>query len=117
MHQLNMRTPIPLAARREIWAWRYAQRAFENCRHCCDHIVRGKMDDSHPLYYSLALAAYVKYARPFKQSQGLQKLPERIVPKEARGIHDQIIEARDKLYAHVDADGFKPWNGKLDVED
>jgi len=111
-----MRTPIPLQARRELWAWRYAQRAFEHCRHCCEHIIREKMDDTHPLYYSLTLAAYVNYARPFKRSNGLKRLPELIVPNAMKGAHDEILAARDKIYAHIDADGFNPWAGKVDVE-
>lgn len=105
-----MRTPIPISVRRELWAWRYAQRSFEHCRHCCDYVLREKMDDSHPLYYSMTLAAHVNYARPFKLSHGLKKLPKLILPVEKKSMHDQIIAARDKLYAHVDANESVTWD-------
>ena len=58
----------------------------------------------------MTLAAHVNYARPFKHSRGLKKLPELILPAGKKTIHDQIIAARDKLYAHVDSDGNVSWD-------
>ena len=58
----------------------------------------------------MTLAAHVNYARPFKHSRGLKKLPELILPVGEKSIHNQIIAARDKLYAHVDTDESVTWD-------
>lgn len=111
-----MAASIPLAARRELWAWRYAQRSFEHCWHCCDFVLKERMDSDHPLYYSLTLAVHVNYSRPFKNSHGLAKLPELILPANKRELHKQIVAARDKLYTHVDADGDVTWDSEPAVD-
>jgi hypothetical protein len=49
--------------------------------------------------------ALVAYARPYKESQGSlrrYKLGTKFIPLEHRGLHQRILDARDKIQAHSD---------------
>jgi hypothetical protein len=46
----------------------------------------------------------VSYARPFTRSKGYEPLSEDIVPPEDLEFHRDLIDRRNKLHAHTDAD-------------
>jgi hypothetical protein len=96
---------VPLDVRRELWAWYYGMRAFMHCQACCEHILKEKLDDEHPLYYPLNVGATINYGRPFRKSYGMPTLSEEIVPPKYRLVHERVISLRDKLHAHTDVVG------------
>src|ERR1035441_4817993 len=95
---------VPIEARRELWAWYYGMWAFEHCRPSCQHILKERLDENHPLYYPMNVAATINYARPFRRSNGLPARPEDIVPSKYRAVHERVMLLRDKLHAHTDTD-------------
>lgn len=107
---------ITLQERRELWAWHYAHRSFTNCAAACDHIVKNGFTDTHPVYYPLTSAVFIAYARPFRKSYGLGSRPDEIVPPDKRAIHELLLQARDKVYAHVDAHDILHWDGTPSVD-
>jgi hypothetical protein len=48
----------------------------------------------------------VLYGKPFKKSNVVGKLPRDIVPAEFQELHKIIMDHRDQLYAHTDAESF-----------
>src|SRR4051794_30035659 len=49
--------------------------------------------------------ALVAYARPYKESRGSlrrYRLSTKFIPSEHRGLHQRILDARDKIHAHSD---------------
>jgi hypothetical protein len=108
---------ISLDARKNLWAWCYGEHAFQHCKACCDYIVKEGMTREHPIYYSLNVAAHINYGKPFRRSRGIECLSAEIIPPAYRNIHEQILEWRDKMYAHTDAtDNICPTHGRrLDV--
>jgi hypothetical protein len=95
---------VPLDVRRELWAWYYGMRAFMHCQACCEHILKEKLDDPHPLFYPLSVGATINYGRPFRKSYGMPTLGEEIVPARYSVVHEMVMLIRDRLHAHTDAD-------------
>ena len=53
--------------------------------------------------YSLHVAFYILYGRPFKQRPSL-RIDKEIVPEAFMNLHEGIIVLRDKMFAHSDED-------------
>jgi hypothetical protein len=107
---------IPLDVRQRLWAWYYGMRAFQHSKACCDHILKEAMTSDHPLYYSLNVAAHISYGKPFRHSRGIQGLDDAIIPARYRRVHQQILDFRDKHYAHTDVEGNPHPTGDLSVD-
>jgi len=95
---------IPLEDRKTIWRLKYASFSFKRCSQCCDYILQKQIKLGHPLNAPLTTAAQVYYARPFLKNYGMDKLNEtQFVPANKLAIHQKILDARNKVAAHVDA--------------
>lgn len=65
-------------------------------------LERGMTAES-PEYYPFIVGLVCLYGRPFKSSKPAGKLDEKIVAKEHKALHDELISIRDKTFAHSDA--------------
>ena len=65
-------------------------------------LERGLTPDS-PEYYALIVGLVCLYGRPFKDSKPAGKLDEKIVPKDHKILHEELIKIRDKAFAHSDS--------------
>jgi hypothetical protein len=87
-----------------LWRAASAWNSFRYVSHACDYILNEKIQPEAPIYYPLATAICVLYARPFKPSKGIESLPAaQFVPKKFYQLHEQLILVRDQTAAHVDA--------------
>ena len=89
-----------------LWKFFYAHECFKQVENACSFILQNKMDENHPVYYALITSIYVLYGRPFKRSNVVGKLPSDIVPPECQELHKLLLDHRDQLYAHTDAESF-----------
>lgn len=96
----------PYQDRIEFWKFQNAAITFSETRQLCDLILKDKIVSGHPLHASLMTALHILYGRPFKQRAEV-RLPEEIVPPEFTETHSALLNMRDKIYAHTDADGPK----------
>lgn len=94
-----------LEQRVNLWQMLHALDCFQHVGRVCSFIQDNAITNGHPLYHSLLTSLYVLYGRPFKKSHGVGRLPDDIVPKELRHIHDDLILHRDKIFAHTDVNG------------
>jgi hypothetical protein len=90
-----------------LWKFFYAQECFRKAKITAAHILESGLDSHHEIYYPLLVAVYVLYGKPFKFSRPVGKISEEIVPENFRELHKQLIQHRDQLYAHTDANGFE----------
>ncbi len=107
---------MPLEDRRDLWRWKYAYRSFANCSKCCEYVMKNKLTADSPIYYGLSSAVFIAYARPFSRSYGLEKLPDSLVPSQFKAMHELMINARHKVYAHTDADKILVWGGEPTIQ-
>ncbi len=74
--------------------------------------IKPELNKNNKLLGAAFSFALIKYARPFKKSNGVtnkkHNLPESFVPKEYKELHSKIIKSRDKILAHKDLDIFEP---------
>ncbi len=96
---------LSLEERVNLWQMLHALDCFQHVDRVCSFIQENAITNGHPLYHSLLTSLYVLYGRPFKKSHGVGRLPDDIVPKELRHIHDDLILHRDKIFAHTDVNG------------
>lgn len=89
-----------------LWKFFYAHECFKQVENACLFILQNKIDENHPVYYSLITAVYVLYGKPFKRSNVVGKLPSDIVPAQSKELHKLLLDHRDQLYAHTDAESF-----------
>jgi hypothetical protein len=90
---------------RTLWKMFYACEAFRRAREACEFILTQNLDADHPAYYPLVTSIYVLYARPFNYCRGgIGKLTNDIVPDQHKNIHKFILNLRDQIFAHTDAD-------------
>jgi len=102
---INDRGQMPLEERVNLWQMLHAFDCFQHVGRVCSFIQENAIANGHPLYHSLLTSLYVLYGRTFKKSYGVGCLPDDIVPKELRHIHDDLILHRDKIFAHTDVNG------------
>lgn len=88
-----------------LWKAGHAWSSFLNVMDVCDYILTEHIEPEAKIYYPLVTAISVLYARPFKQSRGIESLTVQFVPKKFLRLHRQLILVRDQTSAHVDAKG------------
>jgi hypothetical protein len=96
----------PYKDRIEFWKLQHASITFNEVKQLCEFILKEGIDSGHPLHVPLMAALHTLYGRPFKQRKEL-RIAEDLVPKNYRDDHDVLINMRDKIHAHTDADGPK----------
>jgi hypothetical protein len=89
---------------KSLWKFFYARECFRQVESAVQRMLALKLDTYHEIYYPLLVSVYVLYGKPFKRANIVGKLSRDIVPKEHLELHDNLIEHRDQLYAHTDAD-------------
>jgi hypothetical protein len=93
---------------RLLWKMFYAKECFRHARAAAEHIRDNALEAGHPLFYPLITAVYVLYAKPFKKAfGGIGMLGNEMIPKEQLELHELLLEHRDQLYAHRDAQPFE----------
>jgi hypothetical protein len=85
-----------------LWKAGYAWSAFQSVVDACDYILTERIQPDAEIYYPLVTAISVLYARPFKHSEGIEKLTLKFVPKQFHHLHHEVIKVRDKASAHID---------------
>jgi hypothetical protein len=98
---------MSLKTRRRYGNFFYAHECFKQVENACSFILHNNIDEKHPVYYSLITAIYILYGKPFKRSNVVGKLPAAIVPSESRELHKVLLDHRDQIYAHTDAESFQ----------
>lgn len=83
------------------------QRSLEYLRSTTDEHLRD----------ALFRDAVVSYAKPFSDNKGVHtkkgmRLSEKVIPKELKAAHKEVIEIRNQLFAHMDLDRQMP---RLDI--
>lgn len=87
-----------------LWRLAYARRSFEHVVSICDHLTQTGMDEASPLFYPMTVAAFALYTRPFKRNRVIGRISDQIVPREFLPLHEEIIQMRDQILVHSDAD-------------
>jgi hypothetical protein len=90
-----------------LWKMVYAYHCFRIVEKACSFILDQKIDSDHPIYYPLVTGIYVLYGKPFKPSNVVGKLSDKIVPTKHRELHENLLKHRDQLYAHTDPKSFQ----------
>jgi hypothetical protein len=90
---------------KSLWKFFYARECFRQVETTVQQMLELKLDTNHEIYYPLLVSVFVLYGKPFKRANIVGKLSRDIVPKEHIELHEILIEQRDQLYAHTDADG------------
>jgi hypothetical protein len=89
------------AERIEYWLCAYARSSFIQTRQFLELLLKENPAYQSPLRTALTMAVVVGYARPFKQREPV-KFSDTIIPPEYKGVHDEVIEIRDKIISHRD---------------
>ena len=91
---------------KDLWKLFYAQECFKQAERACSFIIDNHLDYDHSRYYSLVTGVCVLYAKPFSNNKLVGKLSTKLVPHDSRELHQNIIDQRNQLYAHMDGDAF-----------
>jgi hypothetical protein len=95
-------TPEEQSAAKSLWKFFYAKQCFRHVADACAFILQNGIGEDHPAYYSLVVGIYALYGRPFKQTNLVGMVSEKLVPAEFRPLHKIMIELRDEVYAHTE---------------
>jgi hypothetical protein len=72
----------------------------------CTFLLKNNVHEAHPIYYPLVAAIYVLYGKPFKDTNLVGMLGDKMVPTEFRQLHTFMLKQRDQIYAHTDPQSF-----------
>jgi hypothetical protein len=84
----------------------FAKAAIGRAVEGCDHVIKNNLSAKSPMYYQLATAIFVLYARPFGSNDGMGPISSRFAEYDStdkRNLHEMLVHGRNKFYAHVDA--------------
>ncbi len=87
--------------------------SFSRAIESCELLLKLVTSTDDALYSPLSTAALIYYARPFKYQRGASRLEASWVPSEHGALHQGLIDARDKLIAHSDADDYRQFGVAL----
>jgi hypothetical protein len=96
-------TETQFAEAKKYWLMFQANETFKAVHRGCLELVSSGLSQESPIYFPLVAGLICLYGKPFKKSEGVGKLPNKMVPKEHLPLHNDLITIRDKLYAHSDA--------------
>lgn len=97
------KTKAPLAERLEFFKFQYSCQTFAQARKILIYIQGQKIVSGHLFHHTLWTSFMVLYGKPFKQRKPL-KLDAIIVPEEFKKTHRDLLDFRDKMFAHTDLD-------------
>src|SRR5882672_5690993 len=101
----------PYKDRMEFWKFQNASITFSEVTQLCDVLIKQGIASGHPLHAPMMTALHILYGRPFKQ-RAEARISENLVPTDYKDTHDALLNMRDKIYAHTDADGPKTANNE-----
>jgi hypothetical protein len=87
-----------------LWKMFYAQYCFRRAEAAAQHNLDERLEEDSPLFYPLVTSVYVLYGKPFKRARGVGQLGEELIPPQHLDLHRALLQHRDQLYAHTDAD-------------
>jgi len=93
--------------RRELWLLTYASNSCKLVHELCNFTCSGSCQEGDTIYAGIINAIYVSYGRPFHWCRNVGRLTEIDIPPECIPLHKEIIQLRDKLYAHKDLEGYQ----------
>lgn len=88
---------------RTAWRMQFALETFKSVRAGIEAMLERGLTPDSPEYYALIVGLVCLYGRPFKDSKPAGKLDEKIVPKDHKILHEELIKIRDKAFAHSDS--------------
>ena len=88
-------------------AW-HAVAAFYQARAVADLMMALKLTDNDARAAILYGAFVGYYSRPFMPSKELGSLPEGVVPKSSRSLHQRMLTDRKQIFLHTDANAEIP---------
>lgn len=94
--------------KRQIFLYLHAAHMFRNARSMCEFVRVNLLSELQPAYTAMMTGVVVNYAKPFANNSGFGQLPgsfRKFEKSELKWIHDRLLEARDRLYAHLDIAG------------
>ena len=98
---------LSLEQRKDWWMTLYAIQSFTLCLQACECLLELRAE-SNPLYPSLVISTHGFYGRPFKAQRGVSTsrkgIDENLIPPAFSGMHGFLINFRDKVLLHNDAD-------------
>ena len=92
---------------KRLWKMYYAVQGFKHAQAVAEYILQKNITEDDSVYCPLITAVYVLYGRPFKRTNGVGLLENEIVPQEHLKLHQTILDHRDQIYAHSDANGLE----------
>jgi len=99
-------TAAEFADAKLLWKMFYGYQWFKTAQAAAQYILDEQLEQGSPLFYPLVTSVYVLYGKPFKQARGVGRLSEQLIPREHLDLHRKLLEYRDQIYAHTDADAF-----------
>jgi hypothetical protein len=91
---------IPIEEKEKGFMLLQARESFKQTIRTCAYAVRNDIQEDNELFYPLIVAAHVLYSRPFQINYGFGKLYDILIPEEYIAVHDEILNFRNKVFAH-----------------
>ncbi|MFO8007294.1 MAG: hypothetical protein R6V05_06105 [Candidatus Brocadiia bacterium] len=98
---------------KRFWLMLYAREGFHRVVAACNVITEQNLNEFDPAYDRCITTIVTNYGRAWRNNRGVGKLDEGIVPEAHLALHGHLLEQRDKVYAHKDADGPQSDIGKV----
>jgi hypothetical protein len=93
--------------KKTLWRVAFAKMSIARAIKTCDFIIFNIKTTGDPIYYPLATAIFVLYARPFGDNNGVGMVSSKYAnydSPEKRNFHEWLIHGRNKFYAHTDSE-------------
>ena len=91
---------IPIEEKEKEFLLLQARESFKQAIRTCAYAINNKIQNDNELFYPLIVASHVLYSRPFQTNYGFGRLDEILIPKEYIEIHKEILDFRNKVFAH-----------------
>lgn len=96
---------IPFKGRVEFAKYFIANGCFRRTKVLANYLVENISNIEQDIEIGILSGITATYGKPFYKSQGITKLSLDIIPQEHRTVHKNLMDLRDKLFAHSDTGG------------
>jgi hypothetical protein len=92
-----------------LWKMNFALETFRAVREGIRSVIDRSLDSESPDYYPMTVGIICLYVRPFMVNKPVGQLSEKMVPKEYKNLHADLMKIRNQIFAHSDASTLMPY--------
>jgi hypothetical protein len=98
---------------RQAYKFAIVYESFTEIAKVCEYLITARTLSTTPEYFAMAVGIVTLYGRPFTNNARIGMISTRLVPSKFKALHSNLMNFRNKAFAHTDSAGQLPGHGRM----